>query len=35
MLLQERLLNVSENNPEYGYVRLEQTKPIVDDKWFS
>tara|TARA_R110000823_G_scaffold103745_5_gene221315 strand:+ start:1568 stop:2044 length:477 start_codon:yes stop_codon:yes gene_type:complete len=28
------VINVSENNPEYGYVRLEQTKPIVDDNGF-
>lgn len=28
------VVNISENNPEYGYVRLEQTKPIVDDNGF-
>jgi hypothetical protein len=28
------VVNVSDNNPEYGFVRLEQTKPIVDDNGF-
>jgi len=28
------VVNVSENNPEYGYIRLEQTKAIVDDNGF-
>jgi len=28
------IVNVSENNPEYGYIRMEQTKPIVDDNGF-
>ena len=28
------VVNISENNTEYGYVRLEQTKPIVDDNGF-
>lgn len=28
------VVNVSENNPEYGYIRLEQTKSIVDDNGF-
>ena len=28
------VVNVSENNPEYGYVRLEQTKAVIDDNGF-
>ena len=28
------VINVSENNPDYGYIRLEQTKAIVDDNGF-
>jgi len=28
------VVTVSENNPEYGFVRLEQTKAIVDDNGF-
>ena len=28
------VVNISENNPEYGYIRLEQTKAIVDDNGF-
>tara|TARA_B100000900_G_scaffold364730_1_gene339525 strand:+ start:71 stop:547 length:477 start_codon:yes stop_codon:yes gene_type:complete len=28
------VVNVSESNPDYGYIRLEQTKPIVDDNGF-
>ena len=28
------VVNVSESNPDYGYIRLEQTKAIVDDNGF-
>ena len=28
------VVNVSENNPEYGYVRLEQKRPFIDDNGF-
>ncbi len=28
------IVNVSENNPEFGYVRLEQTKAVIDDNGF-
>jgi hypothetical protein len=28
------IINVSENNPDYAYIRLEQTKAIVDDNGF-
>ncbi len=28
------VVNVSENNPEYGYIRLEQTKAVIDDNGF-
>ena len=28
------VINVSQNNPEYGYVRLEQTRIMVDDNGF-
>jgi hypothetical protein len=28
------IVNVSENNPDYAYIRLEQTKAIVDDNGF-
>jgi hypothetical protein len=28
------VINVSENNPEYGYVKLQQAKTVVDDNGF-
>jgi hypothetical protein len=28
------VVNVSENNPEYGFVRLEQVKAVIDDNGF-
>ena len=28
------VVNLSANNPEYGYIRLEQTKAIIDDNGF-
>jgi len=28
------IVNVSENNPEYGYVKLEQKRPFIDDNGF-
>jgi hypothetical protein len=28
------VVNVSENNPEYGYVKLEQKRPFIDDNGF-
>lgn len=28
------VVNISENNPEYGYVRLEQVKAVIDDNGF-
>jgi hypothetical protein len=28
------VINVSENNPEFGYVRVQQTRTVVDDNGF-
>ena len=28
------VINVSENNPEYGFVRLEQTRTHIDNNGF-
>jgi hypothetical protein len=28
------VINVSENNPDYGYVRVQQTRTMVDDNGF-
>ena len=28
------VINVSENNPDYAYVRLEQKRPFIDDNGF-
>jgi hypothetical protein len=28
------VINVSENNPEYGYVRVQQTRTMIDDNGF-
>ena len=29
------VVNVSENNPEYGYVRVKQTRTMIDDNGFA
>ena len=28
------VINVSENNPEFGYVRVQQTRTMIDDNGF-
>jgi len=28
------IVNVSENNPEYGFIRLEQVRSVIDDNGF-
>jgi hypothetical protein len=30
-----QVVNVSENNPDYGYIRVEQDKPIFDDNGWA
>lgn len=28
------VINVSDNNPDYGYVRIQQTRTMIDDNGF-